>query len=303
MFFRRALFKHSLLVLTLVSALCAADEPRRIYAAEATKAGVGQNIGFVEKLVHESATAKKILQSDNPEAKALHADAVNFLDQAKAAQAKGDATAVAEALNKAKKAVFTAMRLLSANVVKEKKQENYQQKRKGLESLLIAHERLRKELAAQENTAAAAQHAEQTESHIKEKLTEAQGQYDAGKVEDAGATLNDAYLGLKLSITKLRDGTKLVRSLNFETIEDEYRYELRRNDTHNMLVNTVLKEKRADPRFGKLMDIPLKKAEQLRADAEQKAASGDHAGAIKVMEESTKNIIRAIRMAGIFIPG
>ena len=110
-------------------------------------------------------------------------------------------------------------------------------------------------------------------------------------------------MSIKLSLTKLREGKTLVRSLNFETKEDEYQYELGRNNTHNMLVNTVLKEKRNDPRLGKLMDIPLNQAEKLRSQAETEAASGDYETAIKTMEQSTKQIIKAIRMAGIFIPG
>lgn len=51
---------------------------------------------------------------------------------------------------------------------------------------------------------------------------------------------------------------------HFETKEGEYRYELGRNHTHKILAETVLKEKRSGPRFGKLMDIPMNQVEQLR---------------------------------------
>jgi predicted negative regulator of RcsB-dependent stress response len=141
------------------------------------------------------------------------------------------------------------------------------------------------------------------ETHTQARMQEAQSHYDKGELVEAMDVLNNAYLSLKLSLVKLRDGKTLVRSLHFETKEDEYRYELRRNDTHNMLINTVLKKKRADPRLGKLMDIPLKEADKLRAEAEKQADSKKFETAIKTLEESTKHIIRAIRMAGIFIPG
>lgn len=282
-----------------------ADEPRRILTADARKSGVGQNIGFVEKLIHESAAAKQILKSDNPEARALRDKAITHLDEARVAEAKGDNEAVTEALNQAKQAIFSAMRLVSGKAVKDKRQENYNKKRHSLESLLAAHQRIRKENKQNGGDAAirASKEALETESHIQAKMLEAQAHYEKNELVKAGEVLNNAYLSLKLSLTKLRDGKTLVRSLHFENKEDEYQYELRRNDTHNMLINTVLKEKRADPRLGKLMDIPLQEAEKFRAEAEQQASNGDFESAIKTMEMSTKHIIRAIRMAGIFIPG
>jgi hypothetical protein len=41
----------------------------------------------------------------------------------------------------------------------------------------------------------------------------------------------------------------------------------------------------------------------LRADAEAQARRGDHAAAIKVLEDSTRELVRAIRAGGIYIPG
>ena len=275
-----------------------ADESRRIITADASKLGVGQNIGFVEKLIHESAAAKQILKSDNPEARAFQEKAIMHLDEARAAEKQGNAEAVAKALNKAKLAIFMGMRLVGGKVVKDKKQENYNKKRHSLESLLAAHKRIRKENESGQDSRDA-----EVETHTQKRMQEAQTHYDNGELIKAGDVLNNAYLSLKLSLVKLRDGKTLVRSLHFETREDEYRYELRRNDTHNMLINTVLKKKREDPRLGKLMDIPLKEADKLRTEAEQQAGSENYEAAIKTLEESTKHIIRAIRMAGIFIPG
>jgi hypothetical protein len=47
----------------------------------------------------------------------------------------------------------------------------------------------------------------------------------------------------------------------------------------------------------------MKKAEELRQQGEKEASNGNFEKAIKILEESTQQIIRAIRMAGIFIPG
>jgi uncharacterized membrane protein YhfC len=76
-----------LLALLLIAPLGLADEARRIVTADASKLGVGQNIGFVEKLVHESAAAKQILQSDNAEARAVREKAITHLEEARTAEA------------------------------------------------------------------------------------------------------------------------------------------------------------------------------------------------------------------------
>ncbi|MDT8384678.1 MAG: hypothetical protein RRB22_09700 [Gammaproteobacteria bacterium] len=279
-----------------------ADEPRRILVTDARENGVGQDIGFVEKLVQQSAAARQILHSDNPQAHALRDQAIAYLDEARAAEVKGDAAAVTEALDQAKAAIFMAMRLVGTKAVNDKRQENYNKKRQSLESLLAAHQRVREE-QAQTADSFSLEALLNTERHIQERLQAAQAHYEREQLVEAMEVLNDAYLSLKLSLTRLRDGKTLVRSLHFETKQDEYQYELRRNNTHSLLINTVLKEKRADPRLGRLMDIPLAEAEKLRAQAEQQARNGDFEAAIKTLETSTSFIIRAIRLAGVFIPG
>ena len=71
-----------------------------------------------------------------------------------------------------------------------------------------------------------------------------------------------------------------------------------------MLVSVLLKEKVSgsssiDGMVGKYMDM----ASSLRKQAETQASKGDYEAAIQTLEDSTKEIVRAIRGAGIYIPG
>jgi HEPN domain-containing protein len=47
----------------------------------------------------------------------------------------------------------------------------------------------------------------------------------------------------------------------------------------------------------------MAKAKRLREQAEQQAEKGAYEEAIHTLEQSTKEIVRAIRSAGIYIPG
>ena len=44
-------------------------------------------------------------------------------------------------------------------------------------------------------------------------------------------------------------------------------------------------------------------ADTLRNRAEQQAAAGEYREAVSTLEQSTREIVRAIRSAGVYIPG
>ena len=181
------------------------QEAKRISSAEAAKLGVGQNIEFVERLINESAAAKQIIDSDNSEAHKLRETALQHLKDAREADAKGDSQAVAEALHKAKTTIFKGMRLVGKKVVADKKQDNYQKKRKSLEALLEAHQRIITEKGNDSSS-------QEVENFAREKMKEAQTQSKKGNFNEAQSLINSAYLSVKTSITKFRDGKTLVRT-------------------------------------------------------------------------------------------
>jgi hypothetical protein len=94
-----------------------------------------------------------------------------------------------------------------------------------------------------------------------------------------------------------------VRSLNFANKEEEYNYEIDRNDTHQMLIKVLLEGRRDMPGVESMVSGRVERARQVRTQAEQAAARGDHAAGIKLLEESTGELVKAIRSAGVYIPG
>lgn len=307
---QRIIFLLSLVVFTNVnnSSLAYAEEnsalpkdsqathiTRRIQTANAQQAGVGQNIGFVEQLIHQSAAAKQILNSQNAEARALREQAIGHLEDAKREKTKGNVQAAGEALDKAKKVMFQAVRLSGKKSVNDKKASDYAKRVKSSQVLLEAHKRINQEKSL-------GQSAKEVEQHVEDELEKAQKAFNQGQLEKALELANAAYLSIKLNVTRLRNGDTLVRTLHFETKEDEYNYELERNKTHKVLVNVVLKDK-LSPQMKLMIKIPMNKAEELREQAIQQAAENRFEEAIKTLEQSTQQIIRSIRMAGVFIPG
>lgn len=131
------------------------------------------------------------------------------------------------------------------------------------------------------------------------ELARADGEAAAGRNEEAALALERAYGFIKGQLVSLRGGETLVRSLHFETAEQEFRYELDRNETFAMLVRMLADPSEEDRRVAGF----LERARSLRGSAEGAAAKGDFAGGTQLMEESTREYQKVIRSAGILIPG
>ena len=119
----------------------------------------------------------------------------------------------------------------------------------------------------------------------------------------AGIEIDKAYHLLKVTIESLRSGQTLVQSLLFESLEEEYHYEVDRNDTHSMLMRLLVEEKEKSDYTREQINKFVEQSKLLRQQADAYAGDGAYEVAIGLLEQSTKQLIRAIRSAGIYIPG
>ena len=255
-----------------------------------------KSIQGTERLLYDSVSAKKIIEGNNQEAKRIRDEAVAYLNQAKKANQEGDGEKAKNLLQQAKRTFFGAIRLVGNGVVRNGKKQKFKKFYSSSQALLDALKQVSVEKKASEASAKVIQTAQ-------ESMQNAQQLMKSGKLTEAVDVIEKTYLSLKLSISRLREGDTLVRELNFATKEEEYQYELGRNKTHRVLLDILLKDKLKNPKYSILMRKPLDKANQLQQQAESLAANGDFEEAVKVLEQSTKQIVRAIRAAGIYIPG
>ena len=141
------------------------------------------------------------------------------------------------------------------------------------------------------------------QARVTRDLSASDALLEDGKAREAREMLDATYEAVKSSLETLRGGDTLVRELNFETVEDEYLYELDRNDTHQILVQVLFAEKMASSPMRVTAEKFIDAAGALRVDAEAAAAKKNYQEAIGLLEKSTKELIRAIRSAGVYIPG
>lgn len=271
----------------------------RLSATKIDKDQLAFNMDSVGKLLETSSAAKQIEASRAPEALSRRDKARETYKAARAALQAGDLEKANALLTETRSTFFEAVRLAAPEEVTAKKLENdYKARLDSVNALLGAYKRVASEKGS------AAKGVTETVAQIEKSVAEGARLAQAGKYKEGRTELDRAYLVAKAGISTLRSGDTLVRSLNFANKEEEYHYEIDRNDTHQMLIKVLVEEKRAaNPALDQQVATFVAKAKELRATAETAASRKDHAQAVKLLEESTAELVRAIRNAGIYIPG
>ena len=248
----------------------------------------------VATLIESSSASRQIESSgeaaarekrDN--ARLLHREAARMLQA-------GDEVGARRLLDQAAREMMNGVRLARPEQVNgAKSKRDFETRLDSARALLTAQQRITQEKGS---GAEAVEAARRIESLIQDAVAAG----SAGQFETARPLVDRAYLLARVSIESMRRGDTLVRSLQFASKQEEYEYEIDRNDTHRMLIQVLLADRKdPTPAMQTLMD----KAATLRDQAEGQAKQGDHEAAIKSLEESTGQLVRAIRAGGIYVPG
>jgi hypothetical protein len=255
---------------------------------------IERRLGSVATLIDSSSAARQIESSGVAAAREKRDNARLIHREAAASLRAGDLPAASRLLDQAAREMMNGARLAKPEEVQgAKDRRDFEARLDSARALLAAQQRITKE----KNAGAEALDATR---RIERDIAAAEQLAGAGRLDEARTGLDRAYLTARVSIEAMRRGDTLVRSLSFASAKEEYDYELDRNDTHRMLVKMVLAERRDAAAAAQPV---LERADQLRRDGETQAQRGDHRAAIKTLEDSTRELVRAIRAGGLYIPG
>jgi tetratricopeptide (TPR) repeat protein len=275
----------------LLAGLCAG-------AAAQQRDQIERRVQSVGTLIEGSSAARQIESSGVAAARERRDNARLIHREASAALTAGELVNADRLLNQAAREMMAGARLARPDqVIGEKSKRDFESRLESARALLTAQQRITEE----KNAGREAQNATRS---IERQIAEAQAIAAQGRYEEARPILDRAYLTARVSIETLRRGDTLVRSLNFASKREEYDYEIDRNDTHAMLIRLLLADRKdASGAMPAGMQAFTDKAAVLRSEAEALARKGEHAGAIQKLEEATRELVRAIRSGGIYIPG
>jgi tetratricopeptide (TPR) repeat protein len=268
----------------------------------ATQADDGEQLArrvqSVGTLIETSSAARQIDASGVAVARERRDNARLMHREAAAALRSGNTAQAAQLLDQAAREMMAGVRLAKPEqVTGEKNKRDFEARLDSARALLAAQQRIVQEKSA-------GREAQDATRNIERQIADAQALAAQARYDDARPVLDRAYLTARVSIESLRRGDTLVRSLNFASKREEYDYEIDRNDTHRMLITVLLADRKdASGAMPAAMQAFTDKAAALRAEAEAVARRGDHAGAIALLEDATRELVRAIRAGGVYVPG
>jgi hypothetical protein len=261
-----------------------------------TREQVERRLQSTGSLVGQSSGARQIEGSGNVDAKIQLTKARELHALAKGALDRGDLEAANKLLHAAARTMVEAVGMASADQVHARKDRiDYDARRESTLALLDAGKRVAAEKGAGPRNA-------ELMRRIEGLIASADQLAAAGKLIEARPVLDQAYGATRAAVSGLRGGDTLVRSLNFATKEEEYRYEIDRNDTHRMLITVLLQDRRGGAADA-LIERGLTESARLRKQAEEQAQRREYDAGVKSLEDSTRELQRAIRGAGVYIPG
>lgn len=289
-------------VAAAIASLVAIHQPASAQTSDAprmpvTAANVDQKAKFVSNLVINSASSRAIEESGDAEAELALKNARKLVEEALKDSADGRVAEADLKLNKAIALVNGNTRRISEATVKgNRAQQLYESRMASVNALLEAYDRVAKEKGAGGRGG-------DRRAGIAQLIAEVEAMAKGGNYEGAVVHLDKAYASVTAELSALREGDKLTKELSFASAEEEYVYEIDRNDSHVFLLKLTLSEKPPHPSFAPQIDGLRTEAEDLRKQAEAKAKNRDFAGAIKALGDSTERLIKALRMGGAYIPG
>jgi tetratricopeptide (TPR) repeat protein len=258
---------------------------------------IDDRIRFVGKLISDSSASRKVDASENDNAKRLRDEALQYYELAIEAQAAGDLPGASDSLGSAVRSMYAAV----GAARKGEKGVNdrggkYDERIAVIDALMSAHERITEEKGFSDDH-------EALREAIADDMSAAATFHVDGNAEQANEHVDIAYEKVRHAVEILRQGETLVRELSFADAEEEYVYELDRNDTHQMLISLLIEKQAARPDSKKQVEERVSTALKLRQEAEILAEDGRFDQAITILEQSTNELVKAIRGAGVYIPG
>jgi hypothetical protein len=273
---------------------CAAEiEAINTQQDKSERSVVKNKIKLLDAIVHGSSTAKRIEKSNNSDAVELLENARTSLQHSNKLYAQGCVEVAERELNKGLKAIETASRVAVNNKRMDKiERQRYENLSNEVSSFREAYDRILKEKKGEADDI--------LDTDAMDDLLRTAGKLaQADDYKQANETMLKAANMIASALVFIRDQETLRYEFKFESIEEEFAYVMKTNQSYTKLLDMVLANKDLSTSVRKSIEKLVKRNEKLRAEADVKLSAGNKEAAIASLNEGTENMIRALRYTGI----
>lgn len=274
------------MTLLFSSSVIAAEKDDRALA-------VFNKLKFFSWLVNDSPTMTRIVKSTDSEAIKQLEKSRQLLQQAQAQYDKGEFLLAEEYL-------ATGIKEMSNVARKIKDVESVERARKKLFHELKQHVQTFAEVFERVAKEKNDRHIDAMLDHEKLKKTmhDAEVLYSEGQLALANQRMKQAADMVEIAISDARHKDMLFHELSFDSLEDEYSYEKKRNESYVLLVRLLQEKHTASDASRQYVNKIVSANKGVVAEAELHAADGDNETAIRILEKGTDKLSRALRLSG-----
>ncbi len=241
-----------------------------------------------------SKPAKRVKNSNNSEAKALFESSQNKLTAARKLQKAGDNRAAMKLIDEALRNMSLASQMVPSEGLKGEQKQRYNSVLEQLyqqeKSYKEAYERL---LQEGEDVVGYDQ------SEVSAYKSSAKAHADAQHYTAAITDIEQADRIVTTVLNEMLDSRTVRYELNLDTPQGEYEYEHNRYLGYAELVPVAIEEKKPSAGQMMLLNNFVDKSKAMNAKGEAMAEDGNYPDAIRLMQEATKQVRKALRMLGV----
>ena len=254
---------------------------------------VFNKLKFFSWLVNDSPTMKRILKSADSEAIKQLEKSRQLLQQAQAQYDEGELQLAEENIATGIKEMSSvARKIKDVDRVEHARKKLFDELKQHVQTFAEAFERVAKEKNDRLIDAMLDQ------EKLKKIMDVAETLYREGQLALANQRMKQAADMVEIAISDARHKDVLLHELSFDSLEDEYDYEKKRNESYVLLVRLLQEKQTASDASRQYVNKIVAANKGVVAEAELHAADGDNKTAIRILEKGTDKLSRALRLSG-----
>ncbi len=248
---------------------------------------------FFSWLVNDSPTVNRILQSADSEAIAQLEKSRLLLQQAQSHYSEGEYLLAEKNIAIGIKEMTSVSRKIKdKGRVERARKKLFHELKQRVQTFADAFERVAKEKSDKRINAML------DHKKLQKTVDAADALYHDGQLVQANQQMKQAADMVEHALSGARDKDVLIHELSFDSLEDEYDYEKKRNESYVMLIRLLQEKRTVSDASRQYVNKIVTANKGVVKQAEKYATKGDVKAAIKILEKSTDKLSRALRMAG-----
>lgn len=265
----------------------------RVRKVDVSNSEVKQKLSYAS-LVAMSKPAKRVKNSSNSEAKLLLESSQKKLGEARVLQQAGDNRGAMLLIDEALRNMSLASQMVPSESIKNEQQQRYHAAVK----LLAQQEKSYKD-ASERLLSQGGDVVEYNQDDVSVFRSKAKLHADEKDYAAAISDIQQADRVVTTALNEMLDSQTIKYELNLDTPQGEYEYEHNRYLGYAELVPVAIEEKKPSKGQMMLLNGFVDKSKSMNAKGEAMAEEGNFPDAIRLMQEATKQVRRALRMLGV----